>query len=59
MNLDDRQAAIADVRKVLEAALEALGDAESCETDADFAANIRSAQELVAEAGREMAEVQP
>lgn len=45
MDLDDRQAEIGDIRNDLAEVNIALDNAESCETESDFDANIEQALE--------------
>ena len=44
-NFDDRQADVSDIVTTINAAVEALDNAESCETPEDFDANVDEALE--------------
>ncbi len=51
MDLDEKQAEIGDLRKLAQSILDALDNAESCETESDFVAEARAnAKQLIADA---------
>lgn len=57
MSLEDRQAEIESIRKLLECAIDALELAESCEADGDFAANMEDATNFTKDATAEIKEL--
>lgn len=56
-NIDERQANIGEVRKHAEAIIEALDNAESCETPNDFDANMRDVRSSASQLLESVAEV--
>lgn len=55
--IEDRQALIYDIKKQAEALVDALENAECCETPKDFDANVEEAIGLVKELAKELEEV--
>lgn len=56
-NLEDKQAEVSDTIVTVRSLLEALENAESCETESDFKANIEEAQEHLATLNDELVDL--
>lgn len=57
IDMDAAQSAAGEVRATLQRAIDALGNAESCETEADLRANLSEASTEINIAAREIAEI--
>lgn len=57
MDFEEKQAEVSDALQMARALVEALESAESCETAADFAANITEAHEILRNIRNELKEL--
>jgi hypothetical protein len=55
--LEDRQAAIGDIKRQAQELIDALTNAECCETPDDFDANVKEARDLMKSMAEELEEV--